>query len=207
MPEHSPRWIPTTRLDEAFMLARLLHAGQSRKTADEKTPGIPYISHLMTVAALVIEHGGTEDQAIAALLHDAIEDTSMTMESLTFEFGGTVGQIVDACSDHHGGGQKKPWKERKEEYLSHLRDETDADDPAILVALADKVHNATCTELELRGLSAEQRHEYWKKFSVGEDQQRWWYQSLAVEFDAKSEGQPWAGLSTQFSGIVARMFP
>jgi (p)ppGpp synthase/HD superfamily hydrolase len=94
----------------------------------------------MSVSALVIEHGGTEDQAIAALLHDAVEDQGglKTLETTRATFGETVAEIVLACSDSVTE-EKPPWRERKEAYLSHL---SEAEPEALLVSLADKVHNA-----------------------------------------------------------------
>lgn len=206
MPEHSPAWIASSRLDEAFALARSQHAGQSRKTAHPDTVGIPYVGHLMSVAALVIEHGGTEDQAIAGLLHDVVEDTDTSLDSLTARFGEDVGAMVHACSDHHGDGPKRPWRERKAGYLAHLNT-MGADNPALLVALADKVHNASSTAAELRGLSATERHEYWTKFNGGEDDQRMWYRGLADIFHDKAPGRPWEALAGRFTAIVAEMFP
>jgi hypothetical protein len=104
------------RFIQAFEMASDLHSGQHRKGTD-----IPYISHLMSVSALVIEHGGTEDQAIAALLHDAVEDQGglKTLETIRAAFGETVAEIVLACSDSVTE-EKPPWRERKETYLSHL---------------------------------------------------------------------------------------
>src|SRR5262245_4788108 len=105
----------TDRFDEAFRLAHRLHRTQPRKG----TP-IPYISHLMTVAALVLEHGGDEDQAIAALLHDAVEDQGgePTLAEIRRAFGDGVAAIVADCTDSWTEGEKALWRERKEAYLA-----------------------------------------------------------------------------------------
>jgi GTP pyrophosphokinase len=104
------------RLVEAFQYAAQLHASQRRKVTS-----IPYISHLMIVAGTVIEHGGDEDQAIAALLHDAIEDQpddGRTRDHIRKRFGARVLALVEACSDADSH-PKPPWRERKDRYLAH----------------------------------------------------------------------------------------
>ena len=113
------------------------HAGQLRKGTE-----VPYLAHLLSVAALVLEDGGSEDEAIAALLHDAVEDAGgrRTLEAIRERFGDEVAMIVMACSDTDAT-PKPPWRARKESYLAHLADETT---PAsvLRVSLADKLHNA-----------------------------------------------------------------
>ena len=125
----------TDRFDDAFQYARRLHRTQTRKGTH-----IPYISHLMTVAALVIEHDGNEDQAMGALLHDAAEDQggAETLEEIGKRFGDAVAEIVSDCTD--AWTEPKPdWRPRKEAYLAKLPSK-----PArsLLVSLADKTHNA-----------------------------------------------------------------
>ncbi len=125
----------TGRFDDAFHYAHRLHRSQMRKG----TP-IPYISHLMTVAALVIEHGGNEDQAIAALLHDAAEDQggAETLDDIRKRFGDAVAEIVADCTDAWTD-PKPDWRPRKEAYLAKLPAKPT---PSLLVSLADKTHNA-----------------------------------------------------------------
>ncbi len=125
----------TTRFDEAFRYARQLHQSQVRKDTT-----IPYISHLMTVSALVVEHGGDEDQAIAGLLHDAAEDQggAQILAEIRTKFGEVVADIVADCTD--AWTEPKPlWRPRKEAYLKALRNKPRA---SLLVSLADKTHNA-----------------------------------------------------------------
>lgn len=213
MPMFEPRWEPTGRLDRAFALARTEHARQSRKSNDGE-PGIPYISHLMAVSALVMENGGTEDQAIAGLLHDLVEDTGLTFDDVEKAFGPGVARIVRACTDTDevlADGSKLPWPVRKRKYLDDLAGKR-PDDSSLLVALADKVHNATTTERELRGLSAAERTTYFGKFNAGEADQREWYEGLAAAFlkkatDGGRDTGAWAPLARQLDDLVRRMFP
>src|SRR3954469_5390485 len=124
------------KFDEALRYAADMHRDQFRKGP----AGIPYIAHLMSVAALVLEAGGTETQAIAALLHDGPEDRGgeKTLAEIEQRFGPDVAAIVAACSDTFEK-PKPPWRERKERYIAHL---ADAPEDALLVSLCYKVHNA-----------------------------------------------------------------
>ena len=125
----------TTRFDEALAYASDLHRTQERKGS-----GIPYVGHLLSVASLVIEGGGTEDQAIAGLLHDAVEDQggAPTLAVIRERFGDGVARIVEQCSDTDEV-PKPPWKQRKQQYVDHL---VYASKETILVSLADKLDNA-----------------------------------------------------------------
>src|SRR5271165_6037687 len=119
------------RFEEALVFATRLHAGQKRKGGD-----IPYISHLLTVAAIVLEAGGNEDEAIAALLHDAIEDQGgdITRQEIRQRFGESVVTIVNDCSDTDTV-PKPPWRARKEAYIAHMHTVSPS---ALLVSTADK---------------------------------------------------------------------
>jgi GTP pyrophosphokinase len=130
----------TDRFDRALLYATHVHGGQVRKGTST-----PYVAHLLAVAATVLEYGGDEDLAIAALLHDSVEDQGgkARLEDVRNRFGDGVARIVEACSDSiadTGKGERKShWRERKEAYLAHLRT---ADEDILWVSLADKVHNA-----------------------------------------------------------------
>lgn len=149
------------------MYATRLHAHQTRKIG-----GTPYIAHLLSVAALVLEAGGSEDEAIAALLHDAVEDQGgiPTRNEIRQRFGDTVVAIVDGCTEFDTL-PKPPWQERKTQYLENLRHAS----PAVRrVSLADKLHNA-------RSLLAEWRQRgdtIWANFSSGKQGTLWFYRSL-----------------------------
>ena len=138
---------PGSKLVDAIAYAFEIHATQVRKGGD-----IPYVSHLLGVASLVLEHGGDEEVAMAAMLHDAIEDVGIEQEVLITErFGPRVAAIVRACTDADTL-PKPPWQARKEAYIAHLEQ---ADDDALLVSCADKLHNARaiCTDLRTGGLA------------------------------------------------------
>lgn len=161
---------PSARLTEAFAYARSLHTGTRKGSA------VPYLSHLMAVCALVLEHGGTEVQAIAALLHDAAEDEGgeARLADIRKRFGSQVARIVRECSDAlPGPGEKKPdWRPRKEAYLAHLKD---ADEQTLLVSVADKVHNA-------RSMLDDYRREgekFWEPFNSKVADNVWYYSALA----------------------------
>jgi (p)ppGpp synthase/HD superfamily hydrolase len=157
----------TAQFEAALVYATRLHAHQLRKTGET-----PYIAHLLSVAALVLEAGGDEDEAIAALLHDAVEDQGgiATRNEIRLRFGDRVVAIVDGCTEFDTM-PKPPWQERKTRYLENLRHAS----PAVrLVSLADKLHNA-------RSLLAEWRQmgdAIWAKFGSGKEGTLWFYRSL-----------------------------
>lgn len=193
-----PRWIASIDLDTAFGVARACHAHKSRKTDPT-----PYISHLMGVSALVVEHGGSEVQAAAALLHDVIEDTSMTYDNLVKLVGKPVSDIVLACTDstdRKRDDQMMPeerladWHRRKVAYLEHLAD-TPSGAPSLLVVLADKVHNGEQTARDIQRCLATGRNldDFWSVFNAPRDMQHWWYGRLLEALSAKDwpvEAQP-----------------
>jgi (p)ppGpp synthase/HD superfamily hydrolase len=157
----------TTQFEAALVYATRLHAHQTRKVGQ-----IPYIAHLLSVAALVLEAGGDEDEAIAALLHDAVEDQGgiPTRNQIRQRFGDRVVAIVDGCTEFDTL-PKPPWQERKTRYLENLRHAS----PAVRrVSLADKLHNA-------RSLLAEWRQKgdtIWTEFTRGKEGTLWFYKSL-----------------------------
>lgn len=163
--------ILTGKFDEALVYAMELHRRQPRKGT-----GVPYVSHLLSVAALVLEHGGTEEQAIAALLHDAVEDQGgkPTAEAIRARFGNLVADIVDGCTDTDVF-PKPPWRERKEAYLARVRSE-----PAHvrLVSAADKLHNARTMVTDLRILGPS----LWNRFNASRDETLWYLGALVEAF-------------------------
>ncbi len=165
------------RFEDGFVYANRLHAGQERKAT-----GIPYVTHLMSVAALVAEYGGSEDQVIAALLHDAAEDQGgrATLDQVRRRFGDAVADIVESVSDTFET-PKPPWRERKEAYLAHIRS---APEEALLVSAADKLHNARCIVAELRA-SPEAA---FSRFKGGKDGTLWYFRSLVDAFHGRDVG-------------------
>lgn len=163
--------IPSTRFEEGLVFANQLHAKQVRKG----TP-IPYIAHLLAVASLALEHGANEDEAIAALLHDAVEDQggAATLAEIRRRFGDNVAQIVSECSDTDVI-PKPPWRERKEAYIAHV---VTASSSVRLVSACDKLHNARSTLLDYRVIG----EEVWSRFRGGKQGLLWYFRSLVETF-------------------------
>ena len=156
----------TGQFSKALVYAELKHHNQVRKGGD-----IPYVGHLLTVAGLVINDGGSEAQAIAALLHDTVEDAGgpATLKEIRANFGHDVARIVDECSDTDEE-PKPPWRERKQNYINHL---ADVGDDTILVSVADKIDNARSMlrDYHTHGPSL------WERFTVKNPRDHLWYYS------------------------------
>ena len=167
------------------------------KNDQRKGKSTPYIAHLLSVSSFVLEDGGTEDEAIAALLHDALEDHPdlISYQDLVSRFGVNVAGIVRACSDtpdDFKGGEKPPWKERKQAYLDHLKHSSSG---VLRVALADKLHNSSdlIADLQIYGESV------WNRFNAGKKDQAWFYRQLLKVFTERISD---SRLLTQFRHIV-----
>jgi (p)ppGpp synthase/HD superfamily hydrolase len=171
----------TDRFDDALAYASRLHREQTRKGSD-----IPYVAHLLAVCSLVIEHGGSEDQAIAALLHDAAEDQGgePRLSEIRARYGAAVADIVADCTDAWTE-PKPPWRPRKEAYLAALPSKPPA---SLLVSLADKTHNASAILGDYRELG----DKLWDRFNGGREGTIWYYRSLSEVFDKVMPG-PLAG--------------
>ena len=182
-----------------------LHRVQHRKGK----PDVPYLSHLLGVASLVLEAAGTETEAIAALLHDAIEDQGVAVHEIVRRFGAGVAHIVLACTDDvTGDDQPEPapvrprdaanWRARKEQYLAHLRTEHDAG--VLRVSLADKLHNARALLADVRA-----DPETWVRFNADPEAQLWYYRSLVDAFAAQAEADAFlrAELAVTVTDLVA----
>ncbi len=158
----------TSRFSEALAYANQLHAAQVRKGSD-----VPYVAHLLAVAAIVLEHGGSEVEAIAAVLHDAIEDQGGAPVGADIRriFGDDVAAIVEGCTDSDTT-PKPPWRERKEKYIAHL---ATAGPSVRLVSAADKLHNARSLVHDYR------RHgeSLWQRFKGGRAGTLWYYRAIA----------------------------
>lgn len=167
----------TERYDDALRYAHELHRDQTRK--DRSTP---YIAHLLAVSALVIEAGGTEDQAIAALLHDAAEDQGgeATLGAIHRRFGPAVAAMVADCSDTLEQN-KSDWWPRKRAYIDSLAGKQEA---SLLVSLADKTHNAESIRMDRDRVG----ETVWDRFAVGRDGTRWYYRQLADFFARRLPG-------------------
>jgi (p)ppGpp synthase/HD superfamily hydrolase len=162
------------RLQEAFRYAAGKHASQTRKQT-----AVPYLSHLMAVAALVLEAGGDEDMAIAALLHDVVEDCGgmPRLREVREQFGQRVAKIVEGCTDSFG--EPKPeWVERKKDYLREVKH---ADAQTRLVSASDKLHNVRTILADYR----QDREAIWSRFSGKKDGTLWYYRALSDEFQRR----------------------
>jgi (p)ppGpp synthase/HD superfamily hydrolase len=160
------------RFDEALVLASSLHRAQARKAS-----GVPYIAHLLAVASMVLEEGGSEDMAIAALLHDAAEDQGgeETLAGIAAAFGNKVARWVRQSSDTFVL-PKPEWEARKHHHLASI---PTADPEARLIMLADKVHNARSIVADYERLGPE----VWDSFSVPRERTVWYYAQLLEVFE------------------------
>lgn len=163
----------SARFQDALAFAAQLHAGQTRKGTD-----IPYVAHLLGVTSLVLQHGGDEDHAIAALLHDAAEDQGgrETLEDIRLRFGDRVARIVEGCTDSWTT-PKPPWRQRKEAYVAHVYG---APGEELLVSASDKLHNVRAILGDYRTLG----EAVWERFSGGKEGTMWYYRALADAFRA-----------------------
>jgi (p)ppGpp synthase/HD superfamily hydrolase len=184
----------TDRFDRALLYATHVHGGQVRKGTS-----IPYIAHLLAVAATVLEYDGSEDMAIAALLHDAVEDQGggPRLSDIRNRFGDRVADIVRSCSDtlvnSLSGQDKEDWHTRKTRYIDHL---SLVDQETLLVSLSDKVHNARSILRDLR--KPEIGEAIWKRFRNPKKETLWYYREVAKAFMKHLPGQ----LANELSEIV-----
>lgn len=156
-----------TRFEDALVFAARKHSGQTRKKSE-----VPYIAHVLSVTALVLEAGGDEDQAIAAALHDVVEDCggAPVLAEIRERFGERVARIVEGCTDTDQI-PKPPWRARKEDYLRHLKE---AGEDVRLVSAADKLHN-------VRSIVADYRYmgeAVWERFAGRRDGTLWYYRAV-----------------------------
>jgi (p)ppGpp synthase/HD superfamily hydrolase len=172
-----PRFRLTEHFDRAVQYANRIHADQTRKGTD-----VPYMTHLLGVASLVLENGAqSEEEVIGALLHDAAEDQGgrSRLEDIREQFGEQVGHIVDACTDSYDN-PKPPWRPRKEAYVAHVREraERGGDEPALRVSLADKLHNTRAIIADVR----ESGDALFERFSGKKEGTIWYYAALVEAF-------------------------
>lgn len=167
----SSKSLLTHRFEGALVYAFQLHSDQLRKGSE-----VPYMAHLLGVTSLVLEDGGSEDEAIAALLHDAVEDQGgmQTLDEIRHRFGDTVADIVAGCTDAFET-PKPPWEQRKIDYLNHLKD---AGPMVRRVSLADKLYNARAILRNLHTIGPRT----WQRFNGGKQGSLWYYRSLVDIF-------------------------
>jgi (p)ppGpp synthase/HD superfamily hydrolase len=162
----------TARFEAALAYAHQVHQGQRRKGT-----GIPYIAHILGVAAIAMEYGANEDEAIGALLHDAAEDGGgeAMLAEIRAQFGDAVGDIVLGCSDSlvEDPAERRPWLERKETYVSHMEE---ASVSVCLVSAADKLHNVRTMTQALRS----DGDAIWRRFEGGREARLWYYDAVSL---------------------------
>lgn len=163
--------VTSARFEDALVYAHRIHQGQIRKGT-----GIPYVAHILGVAAITMEYGANEDEAIGALLHDAAEDGGgeETLAEIRAKFEDAVADIVLGCSDSlvQNPEDKLPWRERKEGYLAHLES---ASRSVCLVSAADKLHNVRAITRDYR----DQAEDIWTRFQGKRDGTLWYYDEVA----------------------------
>lgn len=187
----------TDRFKDALEFAVDLHADQRRKGS-----GIPYVAHLLGVASLVLEYGGDEDEAIAALLHDAVEDQGgqPTRQMIAKKYGENVAQIVDGCTDSDTI-PKPPWRERKEAYIAHI---ASASPSVLLVSACDKLYNVRTIMADYRILG----DDLWERFKGGKrDGTLWYYQALVRAFKAAGSQPVFDELERTVNAVLALVDP
>lgn len=184
----------TSRFDDAFAFAHELHKSQTRKG----TP-VPYLGHLMGVSSIVLDDGGSEDEAIAALLHDAAEDAGGrgTLEKIRGRFGDGVARIVEDCTDSWSE-PKEPWAERKRRYVEHARRLPLS---SLRVSAADKVHNAYAILRDLRN----DGERVWERFNAKPDDVVAYYHGLVRSFREAGGGRLVDELERIVRGIEREM--
>jgi (p)ppGpp synthase/HD superfamily hydrolase len=182
------------RFHDALSYASTLHARQSRKGGE-----IPYVAHLLAVASIVMEAGGDEDEAIAAVLHDGPEDQGgeKTLQDIRDQFGDNVADIVGGCSDTFED-PKPLWEERKRKYIEHLQM---ADCSTLLVSAADKVHNARATLRDLRAHGAA----VWDRFSATREQTLNNYRQLISAYEGGAEDKRRLDVVLELRELVDQM--
>ena len=180
--------IPQTKTAQAFALAEWLHGDQYRKNSDEEALKIPYLTHLIDVMSLLIQVGANDDQLIAGLLHDALEDqpvtpdgevTSKVIERL---FGARVLELVEAATDGGAGvpRDETTWRLRKQAHLDEMAQHLNTDPAALLVPLADKLANGQAIVNDLHHVGPV----VWKRFNATQDEVIWYYTSALAVFES-----------------------
>ena len=178
------------RLQRAFRYAAEKHEGQTRKQT-----AVPYLSHLMAVASLVLEAGGDEDMAVAALLHDVVEDCGgmPRLREVRKKFGPRVASIVEGCTDSFGE-PKREWAERKKDYLREVKH---ADADTRLVSASDKLHNVRTILSDYR----QHGEAIWARFSGKKEGTLWYYRALSDEYQRRNRNR----ITRELALVVAEL--
>jgi (p)ppGpp synthase/HD superfamily hydrolase len=193
-----PDELPDPLLDGEFLRA-FEYALRKHRTQKKKGSRIPYIEHLMGVCSVVLHYGGGQDEAIAALLHDAVEDQGgkPVLEEIKREFGPRVAHLVEGCTDSDST-PKPPWRERKENYIRHV---ASADAGVRLVSAADKLHNSRAILADYRRVG----EQVWSRFQGGREGTLWYYAELVKAFRAAPADPRVDPLVSELERVVGKL--
>lgn len=178
-------------IDKAIKFACCAHHDQFRKGSN-----IPYISHPFAVALILQKAEASDEQIIAGILHDVVEDTHASLQDIKFEFGSKIAELVEACSECD---PKAPWEERKQNTLDSLKT---ASDEVKLIVCADKLHNLLSIKEDLKVIG----DEVWKKFGRGKESQTWYYLKLVETLCADLKTKPKSSIFHKFKEEVYSLF-
>jgi (p)ppGpp synthase/HD superfamily hydrolase len=184
----------TARFDDAFLYAHQVHGKQTKKGT-----AVPYVGHLMGVASLVLDDGGSEDEVVASLLHDAAEDHGgrARLDDIRTRFGSSVAKIVEDCTDSFAT-PREPWSERKRRYAEHARTLSAS---SLRVSAADKVHNTYSILRELRAIG----EQVWERYEASPDDVLAYYQALVRSYREAGGGRLVDELERIVRGIEREM--
>ncbi len=183
--------------DSAMIFDAIEYAARAHRDHFRKGTRIPYIVHLISVAKILIEYDCTEEVIVAGLLHDTVEDTSITLEDIRRSFGEKVVRLVEAASEPD---KSDTWENRKRHTIEYLKT---APMDALLLSCADKLDNIRSIKEDYERFG----ESVWKRFRRAKDSQNWYYSALADVFVNRAEGEPGATLFRQFNYEVRQVFP
>ena len=183
--------------DSAMIFDAIEYAARAHRDHFRKGTRIPYIVHLISVAKILIEYDCTEEVVVAGLLHDTVEDTSITLEDIRRSFGEKVARLVEAASEPD---KSDTWENRKRHTIEYLKT---APMDALLLSCADKLDNIRSIKEDYERFG----ESVWKRFRRAKDSQHWYYSALAEIFMSRAEGEPGATLFRQFYYEVQQVFP
>jgi (p)ppGpp synthase/HD superfamily hydrolase len=183
--------------NSAMIFDAIEYAARAHREHYRKGTRIPYIAHLISVAKILIEYDCTEEVIVAGILHDTVEDTSVTLEDIHRSFGEKVADLVDAASEPD---KSDTWENRKRHTIEYLKT---APMDVLLLACADKWDNIRSIREDYERVG----ESVWKRFRRAKDSQEWYYSALAEIFMNRAEGEPGATLFRQFSYEVQQVFP
>ena len=185
------------KADSAMIFDAIEFAARAHRDHFRKGTRIPYIAHLISVAKILIEYDCAEEIIVAGLLHDTIEDTSVTLEDIRKSFGEKVADLVEAASEPD---KSDTWENRKRHTIEYLKT---APMDVLLLSCADKLDNIRSIKEDYERFG----ESVWKRFRRAKDSQRWYYGALADVFTNRAEGEPGTTLFRQFNYEVKQVFP